>query len=96
MRKPMMMKGIVLGIVLAGAAFAADRPLELTPEQYAELQQIQAEPEHVVIEDVHASYSSEREERIEADRIANDISTGFMQATGPVAIAIMLLLAAPL
>lgn len=99
-----MRKLILVGCVMAGMWFQGpvslaagpDRPLELTPEQYAQLQQIQAESDHQAIVDVHASYSTEREERIEADRIANDITTGMWQATYPVVITILLIAAAPL
>jgi hypothetical protein len=99
MRKPGIILGVLAGMFLpSGMVLAAgpDRPLELTPEQFAQLQQIQAEPAHEALMDLHASYSSEREERVEADRLANDVSSGAMLAAWPVALTWLLIAAAPL
>lgn len=99
MRQPGIVSVVLAGLCLqSGMVLAAGpgRPLELTPDQFTQLEQLQAEPAHGSLMDLHASYSSEREERIEADRIANDISTGAMQAAWPVILTIVLIAAAPL
>ena len=85
-------------LVADGVASAAPpaRPLQVTGSQFDQLCQLETQQPHVAILDVRASYTSEREARLEATRLANDISTGAWQFGFPGAILIMLIAAAPL
>lgn len=75
---------------------APGRPLAMTASQFQALQRFESAPEHQAVRDVRATYASEQERRAEANVIANDISTAATQAGWPTALAILLLVAAPL
>ena len=81
-------------VFVAGAVASAAppaRPLQLTEAQFDRLSQIETQPEHAAILDVRASYTSEREARLETTRLADDISIGAYQFGWPGAILILIL-----
>ena len=85
-------------VVAPGTASATPpgRPLQITPAQFDRLCQLETQAEHAAILDVQASYTSEREAKLEATRLADDISAGAVQFGFPGAILLILLAAAPL
>jgi len=85
-------------LIASGVASAAPpaRPLQLTGAQFDRLCQLESQPVHAAILDVRASYTSEREARLESTRLANDVATGAWQFGFPGAILFMLIAAAPL
>ncbi len=91
----------LLGILLAAPALARAenppaRPLPFTAEQYAALQQIQTQADHLVVLDVKASYKSQREKEHDLIRASDDFWTVAHNAGFPATILILLICAAPL
>jgi hypothetical protein len=91
---------LTVAILAAGATPALsappNRPTGLTLEQYEALCQIESQAVHASVLDVHATYASEREQRLEFNRIADDISTGIYQIGFPSLILTLLFTAGPL
>lgn len=91
---------LMMAVVLAGPtvtlAAPPQRPLPLTAEQYAAVVQLEQQAPHQVVLDVQATYTSEHAQQMEANLLADDITTAMTQAGWPAALAIILLLAAPL
>lgn len=85
---------MVVGNVASAAPPA--RPLQLTAAQLDRLCQIESQTQHVAILDVRASYTSEREAKLETTRLADDISTAAYQFGWPGTILLIVLLGAPL
>ena len=81
---------------LAALADPPPRPLALTEAQYNHLRQLEVQPEHATILDVHATYQSERERSLEATRLSDDILTVAYTGGFPATILILLIAAAPL
>jgi hypothetical protein len=99
MRRPLVtgiaLIGLVANTMLVSAAPPA-RPLAITADQFAALQQMQQQPEHQQVLDTRATYQSEHEKVIEFNRKANDISTAATYAGYPALILALLICAAPL
>ncbi len=96
MRRAMIAWTLAVLVWCAPAALSAappSRPLALTPAQFEGLRQIQTQEEHMVLLDVRASYSSEREAQMEAKLLADDISTAATQVGWPAALLTILLIA---
>jgi hypothetical protein len=78
------------------AAPPPSRPLPLTRGQFAAVCQVEQQPEHVAIRQIHATYQSEQQRRWEKTRCINDATT-FATFAGYIgAIATILICAAPL
>jgi len=87
--------GILFSPLLSMAA-PPGRPLGLTAAQFQTLRQIKAQPQHQAVLHVHATYDSEREQRMENTRNIDDITTGATFAGYAAAIITILIVAAPL
>jgi len=91
---------LTLTVVLAtsGIAWASPptRPAGLTTAQFNALQQIESQPQHAIVLDIHASYKSERERSLDLTRASDDFWTAVYQGGFPGAIAAILICAAPL
>ena len=72
------------------------RPCALTPTQFDALRQMETQPEHDAILDVHATYKSERERSLDFTTASDDFWTIVYQAGFPGALAAVLICAAPL
>ncbi len=83
---------------LPAAVIAAPptRPQALTPAQFEGLQQLESQPDHAPVLDLHASYKSEREKNLELTRLSDDIWTVVYTGGFPAALLIVLIAAAPL
>ena len=79
---------VVPGVV---SASTPARPMQLTEAQFDRLCQLETQAEHVAVLDVRASYTSEREAKLEANRLSDDISTAAYQFGWPGAILILVL-----
>lgn len=88
--------GIAMTTATLATAAPPRRPAPLTPAQYAELRRVEAQPRHVAVLDVRASYGSEHEEHMDSVRMSDDILTGAYQIGMPSAILAILIAAAPL
>lgn len=96
MRRAMIAWALLVLVLIAPAVSVAAppaRPLPLTAAQFDGLRQIQAAEEHVALLHVRASYSSEHEAQMEANLLADDITTGLTQAGWPAALLTILLIA---
>ena len=90
---------VMMVLVAAPTADSADpplRPLELTSAQFDYLRQLETQPEHAAVLDLHASYKSEREKSLDATRLSDDIFTVAYTGGFPATILILLIAAAPL
>ena len=90
---------VMMVLVSTPAAASADpppRPLAMTSAQFDHLRQLEAEPEHAAVLDLHASYKSEREKSLDATRLSDDIFTVAYTGGFPATILILLIAAAPL
>jgi hypothetical protein len=87
---------ILMAVPSAVSAAPPSRPLALTPAQFKELENLQADREHAAVVDMHASFKSEHEKQLEQTRLADDISTGVMLIGYPALIVGLLICAAPL
>jgi len=72
------------------------RPCALTEAQFEALSAIECQPQHAAVLDTRASYTSEREARMDATRTANNILTASWYVGFPGAILAILVAAAPL
>ena len=54
---------------------ASRRPLPVTADQFHALRQVENQPEHAAVRQVHATYQSERERHWEKQRTADDVTT---------------------
>lgn len=89
--------GYLLGVpALARAENPPLRPLPFTTAQFAALQQIQAEADHLVVLEVKASYKSQREKEHDLIRASDDFWTVAHNAGFPATVLILLICAAPL
>ena len=99
MRCAILILALTATVLVTGSAVQASppaRPLQLTTAQFDRLCHIESQTEHTVILDVRASYTSEREAKLETTRLADDISTAAYQFGWPGTILLILILAAPL
>jgi hypothetical protein len=98
MRSTWLQAALVATILAASTAAGAppSRPLALTPDQYQAVRQLEAQPEHVAVLHVQASYTSEYEATQAANVVANDITTAACQGGWLSAPIIFLILGAPL
>ena len=87
---------VLLAVPATVSAAPPSRPLALTPAQFDHLQQLETEPAHAAVLDVHATYQSEREQNLDRTRLANDTTTGATLGGIPTAIILVLICAAPL
>lgn len=90
---------IGLGVFLAGATVLAgppSRPLTLTAAQFEGLCDLQTQPEHATVLDVHATYKSEREQHLDAVRLSDDVFSAVWHGGVPGTILAILIAAAPL
>ncbi len=91
---------VVMMILLATPAVVSANPpgypLALTPAQFDYLRQLETQPEHAAILDMHATYKSEREKSLDATRLSDDILTVAWTGGLPATIIILLIAAAPL
>lgn len=87
---------ILMAVPASVSAAPPSRPRALTPSQFNELQNLQADQEHAAVVDIHASFKSEHEQQLERTRMADDISTGVMLIGYPTLIICLLIAAAPL
>jgi hypothetical protein len=87
---------ILLAVPTAVSAAPPPRPLDVTPSQFNELQKLEADPQHVAVLDVHASYKSEHEKQLEATLLSNDILTVVFSGGYPTLVLVLLIMAAPL
>lgn len=71
-------------------------PEPLTVEQFNHLRELESSPEHQPVQELHASFQSEREEKLEQTRLTDDILTGTYIFGMPLGIALVLIAAAPL
>lgn len=98
MTKTQCIAGAALAALLISPAFADPpaRPQPLTSDQFSALRQIEREPQHLAVNDVHATYQSEVEQRREITRTADDVTSAatFLGYIG--AIVTILCIAAPL
>ena len=86
----------ILAIPSMTSAEPPGRPLDLTTAQFDHLQQLEAQPDHAAIVDMHAAYKSEREKSLDATRLSDDFWTVAMNGGFPATIVILLICAAPL
>jgi hypothetical protein len=99
-----MRRALVLSLALACLlatpvmvrAAAPARPLGVTPSQFAQLRQIENQPENLAVLDVHASYKSEHEKQLELTRASDDFWTVFYTGGLPTLTIVLLIAAAPL
>jgi hypothetical protein len=90
---------ILVVLTVPVATLAADppsRPLDVTEGQFEYLCQLENQPEHSVVLDIHAAYKSEHEKRLELDLLINDITTAAYNIGFPATVAILMMAAAPL
>jgi len=85
-----------LAAPLAAYAGPPARPLALTPAQFDALGELENQPQHVAVLDVHATFKSEREKSLDATRLSDDIFTVAWTGGVPAAVIICLIAAAPL
>ena len=85
-------------ICFTPAAYAAPPacPLAVTQAQFDELRQIESQPQHAMMLEVRATYTTDREKQLEDNLIANDITTAATQFGWPSALAAILICGAPL
>ena len=94
--------GLMLMIVflsVPAVAWAADpppRPLDVTDSQFEYLRQLETQPEHSVVLDIHAAYKSEREEMQEWTLLGNDILAAAYNIGFPATVLLLMIAAAPL
>lgn len=93
--------GLISAILMVMPAVASDpalpgRPLTLTADQFDRVCQIEAQPEHTAVQDVHATYMSERELSLELTRLSDDILTGAYSIGFPTVVVILLFTASVL
>lgn len=86
----------VVGGPLTVSAGPPARPLGLTPEQFAQIRGLEAQPEHAVVLDLHATYKSEREQHLDFNRASDDFWSGVYQVGFPGTVLAILICAAPL
>jgi len=99
MRSAIILLALTAMVLVCGSIASAappPRPLQLTPAQFDQLCQLETQAEHVAVLDVRASYTSEREAKLEATRLADDVSTAAYQFGWPGTILLILICAAPL
>lgn len=85
---------LITVVLLSSAAQAADppgRPLALTPAQFDALSELEARPQNTAIQDMHASYKSEREQRMDTQRLADDALTATWSIGMPATILILVI-----
>jgi len=87
---------MLMAVPASVSAAPPARPCALTPSQFNELQNLQADQDHAAVVDIHASFKSEHEQQLERSRMADDISTGVMLIGYPTLIIWLLIAAAPL
>ncbi len=90
---------MVLAVLVGPAAAIAAppaRPLPMTSAQYQAVCQLEAQPEHVAVLDVRASYTSEHEATVAANLAVNDATTAAFNFGWPSIPLILLIAAAPL
>jgi len=72
------------------------RPAGLTLVQFDSLRQLEAQPSHAAVLNVHATYASDRERHLDFIRASDDFWTAVYQTGFPGTIAAILICAAPL
>lgn len=84
--------------ILAVPALAGPpaRPLSMTAAQYDAVCQIEKQADHMAVLEVRASYTSEHEEMMAANLVANDITTAATNTVWLGTPVLLLILAAPL
>ncbi len=87
---------LLLSIPATVQAAPPARPLGVTPSQFDQLRQVEAQSEHVAVLDVRASYKSEHEKQLELTRASDDFWSGMMLIGYPGLIIGLLICAAPL
>ncbi len=91
---------ILAAMVLAAPAVALaelpPRPVGLTPAQFQALRQVESQPQHQRVLEVHATYKSERERNLDFTRASDDFWSVVWHAGWPGTIATFLILGAPL
>ena len=98
-RQRELLAGLVLVLLSAGPLLAAappGRPLAMTSTQFQALRQVEQQPEHAAVRQVHATYQSERERHLEEQRTVDDITSGATFAGWIGALVTILICAAPL
>jgi hypothetical protein len=86
----------LLAIPVMVHAAPPTRPLDVTPSQYAQLRQIEGQPENLAVLDVRASYMSEHEKQLALTRASDDFWTIFYTGGLPALTITLLIAAAPL
>jgi hypothetical protein len=87
---------VILSMPMSAMADPPTRPHELTATQYQQLIRLESQPQHVAVQELHASYASEREINLEATRAWDDALTYAYNIGFPTGILILLIAAAPL
>lgn len=87
---------VILAVPMLAMAEPPSRPHELTAAQFEQLVQLENQPQHAAVQQLHASYASEREINMEATRAWDDALTYAYNVGYPLGILIVLIAAAPL
>ena len=90
------LSALILAMPMSVMADPPIRPHELTAAQYQQLVQLENQPDHAAVQELHASYASEREINLEATRAWDDALTYAYNIGYPMSILIILIAAAPL
>lgn len=88
--------GCLLVSTLSVSAAPPARPVPITADQFAAINQLEQQPEHQLVLDTRATYQSEHEKVIEFNRKSDDFLTGATYTAYPAIILLMLICAAPL
>ncbi|GMU23954.1 MAG: hypothetical protein AMXMBFR13_40310 [Phycisphaerae bacterium] len=89
--------GLILGFVATSTPAAPPaRPAPINAAQFEHVLRLEAQPQHVAILDVRASYESERERNLEFTRASDDFWTLAWNGGFPGTILALLICAAPL
>jgi len=91
---------VLAAVIFMGPAMVLaeppSRPVGLTAAQFQALRQVESQPQHQRVLEVHATYKSDRERNLDFTRASDDFWSLVWHAGWPGTIATFLILGAPL